>query len=250
MAERERSLDLDLETVGYGEKAQRVARIAVVGTEGCTRDGSASTITLDCRSASTLAREVDRLREELEDALARAQSELEDASGGGARPRAAPARAADRPAAAHRPRLTVQATVADAMTREVRTVAANDRLSSAKAAMDEGGFRHLVVLGRDGEVEGVLSHRDLFFGPLAWSMGQGKQGYQTLLEASRVKEVMQTEVETISPSAPLQQAAERMRERRIGCLPVVEADRLVGLITEGDLVSLIAEASAESEPAR
>jgi len=242
--DRERSLDLDVETIGTGERAQRVGRIAVVSTEGCTRDGSASTITLDCHSASVLEREVDRLREELEDALARAGTELE---GGPARPRAAPvARAA--PVSAERPRLVIRASVADVMTRAVRTVSANDRLSTAKATMDEGGFRHLVVLAEDGEVEGVVSHRDLFFGPLAWSIGQGRQAYESLLEASRVKDVMQTRVETIAPDVPLQSAAARLRERGVGCLPVVEADRLVGLITEGDLVTLIAEAEAGSGP--
>ncbi len=141
-----------------------------------------------------------------------------------------------------KPSLSIAWSVADVMTREVQTVDANEPVSVAKALMDLGAFRHVVVVGPDGAIEGVLSHRDLFFGPLAWSIGQGKAAYEKLLGASRVKDVMHTGVDTIEDTAPLQDAAALMRERKIGCLPVVAGDRLVGLITEGDFVSLVADA--------
>jgi CBS domain-containing membrane protein len=133
--------------------------------------------------------------------------------------------------------------VADLMTRDVRTVGANDPVAAAKALMDSGGFRHVVVVDEEGAIEGVLSHRDLFFGPLAWSIGQGQAAYEKLLNASRVKDVTHGDVATIDATAPLQEAATLMRERKIGCLPVVEGDRLVGVLTEGDFVELVAQAS-------
>jgi CBS domain-containing protein len=128
------------------------------------------------------------------------------------------------------------------MTRAVRTVGPNEPVAAAKAAMDEGGFRHLVVVAEDGAIDGVLSHRDLFFGPLAWSIGQGHAAYEKLLNSSRVKDVMHRDVVTVDPTTPLPEAAALLRERKIGCLPVVEGDRLVGLITEGDFVLLVAGA--------
>ena len=241
--QRDKSLDVDLETIGYGEKAQQVARIAVVGVEGCTRDGRASTITADCRSSASLEREVDRLREELADALARGAVAL----GGEAAERSPATRSRERVGAEPAPtrvvlQLPAGATVADVMTREVKTVSANDTLETAKALMDAGGFRHLVAVDAENAVEGVLSHRDLFFGPLAWSLGQGRAGYEKLLASTRVKDAMQAEVATIDASAPLQAAAAQLVERKIGCLPVVEADRLIGVLTESDLVALIAAA--------
>jgi CBS domain-containing membrane protein len=245
---QERSLDLDLEDSGRGAKARRVARVAVVGTRGFTRDGSHATITYDCESAAALEREVGRLHGELDDALERGSALL------GAKSRSAasrrPARGRDGAAARanaaerQRPRLSLSWSVADVMTREVRTVGPNQPVAEAKAAMESGGFRHLVVVSEDGAIEGVLSHRDLFFGPLAWSIGQGLTAYEKLLHSARVKDVMHSDVVTIDSAAKLQEAAALLRERKIGCLPVVEGDRLQGLLTEGDLVALVADASS------
>ena len=145
--------------------------------------------------------------------------------------------------AREKPRLSIAWTVAEVMTRDVKTVGRNDPTAAARAAMEAGGFRHVVVVDEEGGIAGVLSERDLFFGPLAWSIGQGRAAYEKLLDASRVKDVMHGDVETIEATAPLQQAAARMRERRIGCLPVVEGDRLAGVLTEGDFVDLFAQAS-------
>lgn len=245
--ESERSLDLDLEETGRGEKARRAARVAVVGTRGFTRDGSDATITFDCESAAALEREIGRLHSELDDALERGRELLgaKARSGKGQRAakpkRSATAASADA-AERKRPSLSLPWTVADLMTRSVRTISPNEPVAAAKAAMDEGGFRHLVVVGDDGAIEGVLSHRDLFFGPLAWSIGQGLAAYEKLLNSSRVKDVMHRDVVTVDPATPLPEAAALLRERKIGCLPVVEGERLLGLLTEGDLVALVADA--------
>jgi len=240
--EPDRSLALDLERTGRGDRERTVARVAVVGTVGLTRDGSEATVTIDCESAAALDREIGRLHRELDEALEQGRVALGAKARASSRTKVAQRGAED----AHehkRPHVSAPFTVADLMTRAVRTVAPNDSLASAKAAMDSGGFRHLVVVDEDGAIEGVLSQRDLFFGPLAWSIGQGLAAYEKLLNTSRVKDVMHADVATIDSSAPLQEAAALLRERKIGCLPVVDGERLVGLVTEGDFVDLIAEAS-------
>ena len=56
----------------------------------------------------------------------------------------------------------------------------------------------------------------------------------------RVKEVMSTDVITTTGDASLEQAALLMFEKKIGCLPVVENGRLVGILTEGDFVAYFA----------
>ena len=245
--ETERSLGLDVETQHYRDTEQSVARIAVVGVQGVTRDGSASTITRDCGSLAELEVEVERLRSELEDALDGANAAL----GGEVRTRSKPATARSEVGAAPAGdpsalRLSLEARVADLMTRDVQTVHPNDSLSVAKRTLDEGGFRHLVVLSEDGEIEGVLSHRDLFFGPLSWSLGQGQKAYEALLEGSAVKDVMHDQVVSVEATASLQDAARELAERKVGCLPVVEAGRLVGVVTEGDFVRLVADAASGS----
>jgi len=53
-----------------------------------------------------------------------------------------------------------------------------------------------------------------------------------------LKEAMNTEVLTVTPDAPLQEAAKIMLERKVGCLVVVEGKKIVGILTEGDFVKL------------
>jgi CBS domain-containing protein len=100
-------------------------------------------------------------------------------------------------------------------------------------------IRHLPVLDDDGEeLVGIVSQRDIFRGALARALGYGEAAQTKLLGMLVVKEVMTNDVVTIGPAASLAEAAGIMRERRIGCLPVLEDGRLVGILTEADFVAL------------
>lgn len=131
--------------------------------------------------------------------------------------------------------------VRDWMTREPRTLGHNDRVSSADELMRMERIRHLPVLDEEGAVVGIVSQRDLFRSALARALGYGEAAQDRLLGLLRVKEVMSRPVETIGPDAPLVEAARRLRERRIGCLVVVEEGALAGILTEGDFVRHVAE---------
>jgi CBS domain-containing protein len=82
----------------------------------------------------------------------------------------------------------------------------------------------------------VVSQRDLFRSALAVALGYGEWAQATLLKTLRVKEVMSEPAITISSEAPIKEAARLMIERKIGCLPVIEAGRLVGIVTETDIL--------------
>src|SRR5262249_33021951 len=125
--------------------------------------------------------------------------------------------------------------VRDLMTPEVTTLRRNDKLTLADDVMRLGRIRHLPVLGDDGqEVVGVVSQRDLFRGALDRALGYGEHAHRKMLDTLVVKEVMSSEVVTITADTALADAARMMTERKIGCLPVVEGGRLVGILTEGD----------------
>jgi CBS domain-containing protein len=126
------------------------------------------------------------------------------------------------------------------MTPDVKTLQRNDQLSAADELMKVGRFRHVVVLADNGKVAGVVSQRNIFYGALAWSLGQGRTAHQKTLESYPVKNVMECDPVTVHPDTLLSEAAETMMERKIGCLPVVDADRLVGILTEGDFLSMLA----------
>jgi CBS domain-containing protein len=228
-----RNLMLDVEPGRRGGDKPN-ARIAVAEAWGFTRHGGGAVLTRDCASAAALEREVERLKAELDEALAEGRARL--AGKAAAAPKAAAARAAG--AGPRIPALDTKLRVADVMTREVRTLGPNDQLALADELMQQGRFRHVVVVD-GGRVVGVLSRRDIFHGALAWALGQGKKAHEQLLATTSIKEVMASHVVTVDPEVPLAEAATLLREHQIGCLPVVAGDVLAGILTEGDFLALL-----------
>ena len=124
------------------------------------------------------------------------------------------------------------------MTPVVKTLQRNDQLTIADDVMREQRIRHLPVLDEDGVVCGVVSQRDLFRGALARALGYGQTAQQKMHSMLLVKEVMSTTVVTSGPHEPLANAARLMLENKVGCLPVLEGEKLVGILTESDFVKL------------
>jgi len=131
--------------------------------------------------------------------------------------------------------------VRDVMTADPTTLKRNDKLTLADDIMTLGRVRHLPVVDDDDQtVVGIVTQRDLFRDALAQALGYGRHAQRKILDTLSVKDVMATEVVTASPEASLVEAAKILTERKIGCLPVVENGKLVGILTEGDFVALIA----------
>jgi CBS domain-containing protein len=130
------------------------------------------------------------------------------------------------------------------MTRKVVTLKRNETLSIADKIMRLERIRHLPVLDDDGRtLVGVVSQRDLFRGALATALGYGEVGQTKILNSLVVKEVMSTDVVTTAPERALHDAARIMVERKIGCLPVLEEGKLIGILTESDFVAFYARTS-------
>lgn len=126
-------------------------------------------------------------------------------------------------------------TVRELMSDKVTTVARKDTVEIADGVMTLGRIRHLPVV--DGaEVVGVLSQRDLFRSALSAALASGIQRPQEIMRMLEVGDVMTTPPVTIEPEAPVQEAARAMEEKRIGCLPVVEQGRLIGILTDTDIL--------------
>lgn len=126
-------------------------------------------------------------------------------------------------------------TVKEVMVKEIATLDVNDELSLANDIMRLGRIRHLPVVD-GGRLAGIISERDLFRSSLAQALGYGSQASRDLMKTLRIKDIMVKEVITISSDAKLCEAVRLMMDKKIGCLPVVEGDHLVGLITETDIM--------------
>ncbi len=129
------------------------------------------------------------------------------------------------------------------MTREVTTVAPETTASQALALCRERRVRHLPVLESE-DLVGVVSDRDL----RSATPALGDSNRAAALEEIRVEEVMSREVLTAHPDDPIEQAANAMRERRIGCLPVVEGGRLAGIVTASDVMAALVHLLGAHEP--
>ena len=128
--------------------------------------------------------------------------------------------------------------VRDVMTKDVVTLERNEKLVVADDVMRLGRIRHLPIIDEEGALAGIVSQRDLFHSGLLRALGFGTRAKDQALELLVLKEAMKTEVVTVTPDAPLREAAKLMLERKIGCLVVVEGRKIVGILTESDFVKL------------
>lgn len=125
--------------------------------------------------------------------------------------------------------------VKDIMTKEVATLDSEDELSLANDIMRLGRIRHLPVVSGDTLV-GIISERDLFRSSLAQALGYGNKDTREVMKTLRIKDIMVKQVATVAPDTDLRVAVAIMAERKIGCLPVVQDNKLMGLVTETDIL--------------
>lgn len=139
--------------------------------------------------------------------------------------------------------------VAEVMTTPATTINASATLADVLTVMSRRGIRHLPVL--DGErLVGMVSDRDLKRAIVSLTMAEGGESIHGRLERVAVSTVMTTPVDTIEAAFPLEEAARRMRARRISALPVMDAGRIVGIVTDTDVLELIVQATGGDEASR
>jgi CBS domain-containing protein len=138
--------------------------------------------------------------------------------------------------------------VRDIMAEKIVTISADDRLSTVEDIMTLGRVRHMPVV-RGGRLVGVVSERDLLRASLSNLTAFGDEQRRAFLQAVEIRRVMSAPPVTIHPDATPEEAALVMAEKKIGCLPVVDGDDLVGLVTETDLLRYFAGVSS-SRPRR
>ncbi len=120
-------------------------------------------------------------------------------------------------------------TVGQFMSTDLFTVQPDDLIDLAASVMDWRHIRHVPVENEAGRLVGLVTHRGLLH-LLTNRIGDRGLGVVT------VKEIMVPNPLTVSPSTPTLEAMELMREHRVGCLPIVEGDQLVGIVTSYDFL--------------
>ncbi len=129
--------------------------------------------------------------------------------------------------------------VRDVMEEKVVTISVGDRLSTFEDIMTLGGVRHMPVV-RAGRLVGVVSERDLLRASLS-SLDPRRQERRAFLEAIDISQVMSAPPVIVDADAPVEEAARVMADNKIGCLPVLRGEELVGMLTETDLLRYFAD---------
>jgi acetoin utilization protein AcuB len=137
--------------------------------------------------------------------------------------------------------------VADWMQRRPVTVSPQESLRNAWRIIRERRIRHLPVVER-GRLVGFVTDRDLRHALPSRAVGLETHELPHLAEKINIWEVMARAVVTIRREAPIEEAARLLLKYRIGGLPVVKGETLVGIITKTDLVRALIDRHEKSRP--
>lgn len=141
-------------------------------------------------------------------------------------------------------------TVDDMMTRHPITMHVEESLLMAKTLMQNHAIRHLPIIDENNVLMGIISQRDVLRAQDSCLQRQTSQCDQELAQIG-ASEVMKKDIMSVNPQAGLRDAAMYMQKHKIGCLPVLSNECLVGIITDTDFVSIainLLELLEESEP--
>lgn len=127
------------------------------------------------------------------------------------------------------------------MTRNPITARPEDSVTDVRELMRREKVTHLPVLDRQKRLVGILTEKDLVRVSPSPATTLSIWEINSLLSRLKVEQVMTREVVSADPQMPVEDAARIMADKDIGCLPVVETGRLVGIITESDLFKLFVE---------
>ena len=131
-----------------------------------------------------------------------------------------------------------QPIVQDVMTRDPATVAPGDSIRMAIERMRERNCRRLPVMEQDRLV-GIVSDRDLRRATNSPLVLRERWYDEFMLDRIPVRACMTETPTTVTPQTPIAEAAKIMRDRKIGGVPVLEETRLVGIVTETDLLDFL-----------
>jgi len=126
--------------------------------------------------------------------------------------------------------------VRDRMISNPTTVRPNSDPIAAQMLLQYNNFRRLPVVDEGGRLVGIVTDSDLeLFLATAPSPGVIKRQH-------RIDQLMTAPVITVPPDYPLEEAAQLMLKHKIGCVPVLEGEQLVGIITRDDILAQLVEA--------
>ncbi len=140
--------------------------------------------------------------------------------------------------------------VRDYMTRHPFLAEPDMSIVEAQRLMGENNIRHLPVVGEGKRLLGLVTRHSLLVDPRrlgsldVWEIARYLSGLTVRDVMIKAKDVI-----AIHPDATIEEAARIMVERKVGCLPVVEGDFVVGILTDADMLAHLMQMMAANTPA-
>ena len=127
-------------------------------------------------------------------------------------------------------------TVSEVMSAQVITLKASDSVSAARELMRTENIRHIPIVNEHLSPVGLVTQRDVL---KAQGSDLGGESLQAIDENNvPVEQIMSTKVAFVHPNDPLRSAGLKIQKNKYGCLPVIENNQLVGIITDSDFVGV------------
>lgn len=139
--------------------------------------------------------------------------------------------------------------IEDMMTRNPHTLLRSHSLSDAKHLMEKHDIRHVPVVDTENRLLGVVTQRDVLAAQESSLQKISEEQSHTLTTPLDI--AMRKNVMSVNPHAGLKESATYMQKHKVGCLPVVLNQELVGIITDSDFVTIaihLLELQEEAEP--
>ena len=136
--------------------------------------------------------------------------------------------------------------LSEIMNRDLVTVDKQASLRRARRILDQHRIRHLLVVD-DKRLVGIVTDRDLRQAAPSSKSPLTISERQEFMDELKVLEVMSRKLITASSTTTIREAAKVMVSEKIGCLPVVDGNQLVGIVTQADLLEMLVRGEQATE---
>ncbi len=132
--------------------------------------------------------------------------------------------------------------VKDRMIADPITVTSETTIAEALDIIYQHSFRHLPVLDTAGHLVGVVTEKSLVYA------AQGQPPKRETSAEKHVGSVIKGPIVTAAPDLPIEEAARRMIDHRVDCLPIVKGGRFIGIINDIDIFCVLVEGLGGGHP--
>jgi acetoin utilization protein AcuB len=131
------------------------------------------------------------------------------------------------------------------MKQDITTLRSDDPISLALATMKKNKIRHIPIVNESNQLIGIVTERDVKDASPSIFQLELKEDFLN----KPIKEIMSTDLITGHPLDFVEEVAAIIIDNKIGCLPILQDQQLVGLITESDLLHTFVKLTGADQPA-